>query len=191
MQLNGNPCRGVNSGLDYFSYPPVVLVSRRHTYPELRLLYRGSSDCRDIAVSSGVGATVIVHDIAVIINLNPAPTAADVRIYVGAHISRMCVFLSRCGLPGQIEVELSGLARLRRGVSDRCFDLSIDKQSGFISGNSRAIADIMAVRVSVNNLGKILRFNRHIGVFNWAAGRVFHNPSNTRRARPNSEGSKQ
>src|SRR5438067_12143698 len=152
MQLNGNPCRGVNSGLDYFSYPPVVLVSRRHTDPELRLLYRGSSDCRDIAVSSGVGATIIVHDIAVTINLNPAPTAADVRIYVGAHINHMCVFLSRCGLPGQIEVELSGLARLRLGVGNRCFDLSIDKQSSLVSGNSQAIAHITAVGICLDDL---------------------------------------
>src|SRR5438270_7342344 len=152
MQLNGNPCSGVNSGLDYFSYPPVVLVSRRHTDPELRLLYRGSSDCRDIAVSSGVGATVIGHDIAVIINLNPAPTAADVRIYVGAHINHMCVFLSRCGLPGQIEVELSGLARLHRGVSDRCFNLSTDHESGLVSGNSQAIAHITAVGICLDNL---------------------------------------
>ena len=174
MQLNGNPCSGVNSGLDYFSYPPVVLVSRRHTDPELRLLYRGSSDCRDIAVSSGVGATVIVHDIAVIINLNPAPTAADVRIYVGAHINHMCVFLSRCGLPGQIEVELSGLARLRLGVGNRCFDLSIDKQSGFISGNSQAIADVMPVGVSLNNLGKIPRFDPDIRTFDWTASGVFN-----------------
>src|ERR1043166_402455 len=105
--------------MDYFSHPPVALVSGRHTDPELRLLYRGSSDCGDIAASSGLGA-VAVHDIAVIINLNPAPTAADMRIYVGAHKNHMCVFLSRCGLPGQIEVELNGLARLRLGVGIGC-----------------------------------------------------------------------
>ena len=92
MQLNGNPCRGVNSGLDYFSYPPVVLVSRRHTDPELRLLYRGSSDCRDIAASSGVGA--VVNHVAIIVNLYPA-TATDMRIYVAVHKNHMRVLLSR------------------------------------------------------------------------------------------------
>ena len=119
---------------------------------DFHLLHGGSSDCRDIAVSSGVGATVIVHDIAVIINLNPAPTAADMRIYVGAHKNHMCVFLSRCCLPGQIEVELSGLARLRLGVGNRCFNLSTDNESGLVSGNSQAIAHITAVGICLDDL---------------------------------------
>ena len=119
---------------------------------DFHLLHRGSSDCRDIAVSSGVGATVIVHDIAVIIDLNPAPTAADMRIYVGAHKNHMCVFLSQCGLSRQIEVELSGLARLRLGVGNRCFNLSTDNESGLVSGNSQAIAYITAVGICLDNL---------------------------------------
>src|SRR6266436_6309250 len=106
---------------------------------ELRLLHGRSSDCRDIAASSGVGA--VFHDIAVIIDLNPLSAAADMRIYVGTHKDHMCVFLSRRRLARQIEVELSRLACLRLGVGDRCFDLSIDNQADLISGNSQAIAD--------------------------------------------------
>src|SRR6266446_7152350 len=132
---------------------------------ELRLLHGRSSDCRDIAASSGVGG--VVHWIAVIIDLNPLSAAADMRIYVGTHKDHMCVFLSRCRLPRQIEVELSRLACLRLGVGDRCFDLSVDKESGLVGGNSQAIADVVAVGISLDNLGKILRFNSHIGAFDW------------------------
>ena len=154
----------------------------------MHVLYGGSSDFRDIAASSGVGA--VVHDIAVIIDLNPAPTT-DMRVYVGADKNHMCVFLSRCRLPRQIEVELSGLARLRLGVGDRCFDLSIDNQTDLISGNSQAIADVVAVGISLDNLGNILRFNSDIGAFDWSAIGVFHNPFKDRRASQNGEGYEQ
>lgn len=172
--------------------PPVALVSGRHTDPELCLLYRGSSDCRDIAASSGVGAVFgAVHDIAVIIDLYPLATAADMRIYVRAHINHVCVFLGWCCLPRQTEVELSWLARLRLGVGNRCFDLSIDNESGFVSGNSQAIANVATVGTSFNNLGKVLRFNTDIGAFDWPAARIFHKPFKNRRASANAEGYQQ
>ena len=106
---------------------PVILLSNNlitpaRMDPDLHALHGGSSDFRDIA---GAGVGGVVHDIAVIIDLYPA-TAADTRIYIRMRINHMCVFLSRRRLPRQIEVELSGLARLRLGIDDRCFDLSID-----------------------------------------------------------------
>jgi len=153
---------------------------------ELRLLHGGSSDCRDIAVSSGGGA-IAVHDLAIIIDLNPAPTAADMRIYVGAHKNHMCVFFGRCGLPCQLEVELSGLARLRLSVGNGCFDLSTDNESGLVSGNSQAIADIAAVGICLDDLGKIFRFNPDVRAFDRTAAGIFHNPFKSRRASADGE----
>ena len=40
----------------------------------------------------------------------------------------------------------------------------------------------MAVAISLNNFGKILRFNLDIGAFDWAASGVFHDPFKSRRA---------
>src|ERR1700746_209197 len=133
-------------------------MTAERAHVDFRVLHGRSSDCRDIAASSGVGA-LAVDDITVVIDLYPLTTAADMRIYVGPHINHMCVFLSRRSLPRQIEVELSRLARLRLGVSNRCFDLSIDNESGLVSANSQAIADIAAVGISFYNLGKVFRFN--------------------------------
>ncbi len=66
----------------------------------------------------------------------------------------MCAFLPRRHLSGQLEVELSGFAGLRLGVEDRCFDLSIDKKSDFISANCEAIENVMAVAIGLKTLEK-------------------------------------
>ena len=156
--------------------------------PDLHALDGGSSDFRDIAAGAGVGA--VVNDIAVIIDLYPA-ASADTTVYGGRGINHMRVFLSRCRLPRQIEVKLSGFARLRLGINDGCFDLSTDHESDFISANSQAVAGVMAVGVGLNNLGKILRFNPDIGAFDWMAVGVFHKSFKNRGASPDGECYKQ
>jgi hypothetical protein len=138
-------------------------------------LHGGPTDFHDIIKPT------VVDNIAVIIDLNPA-TAAHTRIYSRRDVNHVCVFLRRRRFSGQIEVELSGFAQLRLGIEDRCFDLSIDNESDLISGNSQAIADVMAVGIGLNNLGKILRFNPDIGAFYRSAGGVFHEPFENRGA---------
>jgi hypothetical protein len=132
----------------------------------------GATDGLDITSSQPRGA----KDPAVLIDLNPA--TADMRLHGGREINHVRIFLSRHHLSGQIEIELSGFARLRLGVEDQCFDLSIDNESDFISANSQAVADVMAAGIGSNNLGKILRFNPDIDSLDWAPGAVFHNPFN-------------
>jgi hypothetical protein len=75
-------------------------------------------------------------------------------VYGGSDINHMGVFLSRRRLRRQNEVELSGFARLRPGIGDRRFDLSIDNQSDLVSGHSQAIADVAAIGINFNDLGK-------------------------------------
>ena len=81
----------------------------------------------------------IVDRIAVIIHVDPL-TVADMSSGVGRNPNPVC----SDGLCfwGQLKVELSGFARLRGGIEDRCLDGSIDNESDFINANCKAIGGV-------------------------------------------------
>jgi len=89
----------------------------------------------------------------------------------------MC--LDEICLWGEFKVELSGFARLRVGIEDRCLDGSIDNESDFINTNRKAIGGVMAGGIGLNNPGKITSvscFDPDIGAFNRMPGGILHNP---------------
>jgi hypothetical protein len=136
------------------SFVIFALYTCRAQYP---IWHGGAPDGLDITSSQPRGA----NDIAVFIELNPA--TADTRLHGGTDVNHVRIFASRHHLSGQSEVESSGFACLRLGVEDRCFDLSIDKQSDSISANSQAVADAIlekfcaSIRTSAALIGRPVR----------------------------------
>ncbi len=119
----------------------------------------------------------IADGIAVIIHVDPL-TAADMSSGVGRNPNLMC-FDELC-FWGQLKVELSGFARLRGGIEDRCLDGSIDNESDFVNANCKAIGGIMAGGIGLNNPGKITSvscFNPDIGAFDGFPAGSFTTPS--------------
>ena len=104
----------------------------------------------------------------------------------------MC--LDELCLWGQLKVELSGFARLRVGIEDRCLDGSIDNESDFINTNRKAIGGVMAGGIGLNNPGEITSvcgFNPDIGAFDGLPGGILHNPFKSRRPGPSTESYKE
>jgi len=83
--------------------------------------------------------------------------------------------IGRRALLAKIEVELCGFTRLCPGVGDRCFELPIDDEHHSIGTHRQAVSSVMAGRISLNNFGKMFRFNPNVGTANWAASGVSNN----------------
>ncbi len=100
------------------------------------------------------------------------------------------VFLNGLCFCGQLKVELSGFARLRLGIEDRCLDCSIDNESDFINANGKALGGVMAAGIGLNNPGKITSlssFNPDIGAFDGMPGGILHHAFKSRRPGPGAE----
>jgi len=135
--------------------------------------------------------STIVDGIAVIIHVDPL-TTADMSSSVGRNPNLVC-FDDLC-LWGQLKVELSGFARLRGGIEDRCLDGSIDKDGDFVNANCKAIGGVMADGIGLNNPGKITSvpcFNPDIGAFDGMPGGILHNPVKSGRPGPGAESYKE
>ena len=120
--------------------------------------------------------SIIVDGIAVIIHVDPL-TSADMSSGVGRNPNPVCLAGPRFW--GQLKVELSGFARLRGGIEDRCLDGSIDNDSDFINANCKAIGGVMAGGIGLNNPGKITSvscFDPDIGAFDGMPSGILHNP---------------
>jgi hypothetical protein len=134
-------------------------------------------DCAKFCAKFIDGAhSSIVDGIAVIIHVDPL-TAADMSSGVGGNPNPVCLD-DLCSW-GQLKVELSGFARLRGGIEDRCLDGSIDNDTDFVNANCKAIGGIMACGIGPNNPGKITSvscFNPDIGAFDRMPGGIPHNP---------------
>jgi len=135
--------------------------------------------------------SIIVDGIAVIIHVDPL-TSADMSSGVGRNPNPVCLAGPRFW--GQLKVELSGFARLRGGIEDRCLDGSIDNDSDFINANCKAIGGVMAGSIGLNNPGKITSvscFDSDIGAFDGMPGGILHNPVKSGRPGPGAESYKE
>ena len=120
--------------------------------------------------------SIVVDGIAVIIHVDPL-TSADMSSGVGRNPNLVC--LDELCFWGQLKVELSGFARLRVGIEDRCLDGSIDNDRDFVNANWKAIGGVMAGGIGLNNFGKITSvccFDPDIGAFDRMPGGILHNP---------------
>ena len=131
--------------------------------------------------------SAIVDDMAVIIDVDPC-AAPDKSSGRGGNPNPVC-FDGRC-FCGQLKVELSGFARLRISIEDRCLDGSIDDESDFINANCQASGGVMAGGIGLNNPGKITSvscFNPYIGAFDGMPGRILHNSVKSGRPGPGTD----
>jgi len=114
--------------------------------------------------------------IAVVIHVDPL-TSTDMSSCIGRNPNLVC-FDELC-FWGQLKVELSVFARLRRGIEDGCLDGSIDNEGGFVNAGWKAIGGVMAGGIGLNNPGKITSvccFDSDIGAFDRMPGGILYNP---------------